>query len=256
MLILYHAWASTCSQKVRLCLAEKGIDYEGRLLNLRRFEQTSPEFLKLNPNGVVPVLIDGDFVMTESTAITDYLDERYPAPALKPSGARGRAEIGMWNRFIDEVPTIAVKLPSFQKNMRPALAQYSPAELEAAIARIPNPDTAARWRAAAAGGIPQPELDRAHADLRNMLDRMEAALAPRSAESPAARGGPWLLGAQFTLADINIAPFVDRIAGFDEYAGFAKWPSVGEWHARLRARPTFAVARFVEQKPTLDQARA
>jgi glutathione S-transferase len=249
MIVLYHAWASTCSQKVRLCLAEKGLEHESRILNLRRFEQLSPEFLKLNPEGMVPVLVHDGFLIRESTVINDYLDEEFPVPALRPADARGRAVLGMWNRFIDEVPTAAVKIPSFQKNIRPVLQSYPPRELEAALARMPNRDNAARWRAAAHRETAPAELDAAHADLRRMLDRMESALGP----APGGTGGPWLAGEQFTLADINIAPFVDRTASFDEYRGFIAWPRVAAWHERLRRRPAFAIARLVAQTATLDQ---
>lgn len=249
MLVLYHAWDSTCSQKVRLCLAEKGLEYEGRVLNLRRFEQVSPEFLKLNPDGFVPVLVHDGFVVRESTVINDYLDEVFPEPALRPTVACGRATVDMWNHFIDDVPTPAVKLPSFQKNLRPALQQLPAAELAQALARIPNRVTAARWHAAAHEGIPTSQLATAHADLRRMLDRMETALGP----VPAGMGGPWLVGANFTLADINAAPFVDRTASFDEYRGFAAWPRVAAWYQLLRARPAFARARIAAQSQTLDQ---
>jgi glutathione S-transferase len=249
MLILYHAWASPCSQKVRLCLAEKGLEYESRVINLRRFEQLSPEFLELNPEGMVPVLVHDGFIIRESTVINDYLEETFPTPSLRPALARRRAAVGMWNRFIDDVPTAAVKLPSFQKNIRPVLQAYSPPELEAALARIPNRDNAARWRAAARQGIAPAQLDGAHADLQRMLDRMETALGP----APGGTGGPWLVGNELTLADINIAPFVDRTASFDEYRGLTAWPRVSGWYERLRSRPAFASARLVAQTATMDQ---
>ena len=57
MLKLYHGLASTCSKKVRMCLYEKGLEFESHLLNLQKFEQHNPAYLKLNPNGVVPTLV-------------------------------------------------------------------------------------------------------------------------------------------------------------------------------------------------------
>lgn len=107
MLVLHHAWASTCSQKVRLCQAEKGIPYEGRVLNLRRFEQLSPEFLTLNPDGLVPVLLDGDRVLTEPTVISDYIEDRFPHPPRRPPDATGRARVALWNRLVDDVASHA-----------------------------------------------------------------------------------------------------------------------------------------------------
>lgn len=244
MLTLYHAWGSTCSQKVRLALAEKGVDYESRLLNLRRFEQFSPEFLAVNPDAVVPVLVHDGFKVRESTIINVYVDEAFPDVPLRPRDARGRARVAEWSRFVDDVPTLAVKMPSFQRNMRPFLMALSDAELDEALAKCPNPATAARWRNAARAGIPQAELDRAHADLRRTLDRMESALA----------SSEWLAGDMYTLADIDMVPFVHRISAFEEYEAFARWPRVAAWYARMKARPAFARAKLVEQKATRDQS--
>jgi glutathione S-transferase len=245
-LVLYHAWASTCSQKVRLALAEKRLAYESRVLNLRRFEHLAPEFLALNPDGVVPVLVHDGFVARESTAINEYLDDAFPDPRLRPRDAIGRARVGMWTRFIDEVPTQAVKLPSFQRNLGPAIRGYSDAELAAALARMPNRETAERWRSAAREGIPQESLADADRKLRLTLERMEGALEKSA----------WLAGADYTLADANMTPFVHRMASFPEYA-LARWPSVwprvADWYARVKARPSFAAAKLVEQARTLDQ---
>ncbi len=56
-LVLYHGMASTCSKKVRLALYEKNIAFESHLLDLQKFEQHTPDYLALNPNGVVPTLV-------------------------------------------------------------------------------------------------------------------------------------------------------------------------------------------------------
>jgi glutathione S-transferase len=243
MLRLYHAWASTCSQKVRLALAEKDLVYEGVVLNLRRFEQLAPDFLAINPDGVVPVLVHDGFVVRESTIINDYIEDAFPERPLRPADAKGRARVAAWNRFVDEVPTLAIKKPSFQRNMRPFLQSLPQAEIDAAVRRMPNPQTARRWRDAARNGIPAAELAAADADLRNMLARMQETLARET----------WLAGDAYSLADINIAPFVHRLASFPDYDLGRDWPAVAGWYARLRARPAFARANFAEQVATRDQ---
>jgi glutathione S-transferase len=245
MLTLYHAWSSTCSQKVRLCLAEKGLEYEGRLLNLRRFEQLSPAFLALNPDGMVPVLVEGDLVLTESTVINDYLEDRFPAPRLRPADPAGRARVALWNRLVDEVASPAIKAPSFALNMVPAMAGTDMAALEETLARMPDQAVAGRWRRAAQGGLTAEELAYAHGRLHRVLARMEAALARHA----------WLAGPEYTLADINMAPFVLRIASFPDYDLPRDWPRVAAWMAALMARPAFPAARFVEQPKTLETAR-
>ncbi|XP_042030461.1 glutathione S-transferase 2-like [Salvia splendens] len=81
---LYSYWRSSCSCRVRIALNLKGLDYEYIAVNLLKGEQKSPEFLKLNPLGLVPVLIDGDTVVSDSLAILLYLEEKYPQRPLLP----------------------------------------------------------------------------------------------------------------------------------------------------------------------------
>ena len=100
MLTLYHAHHSTCSQKVRIVLHEKGLDFDTVALNLATKDQLDPEHLKLNPNGVVPTLVDGDDIIIESSVICEYLDERYPEPSLSPEDLMERAHMRAWMHFI------------------------------------------------------------------------------------------------------------------------------------------------------------
>lgn len=236
-LILYHAWASTCSQKVRLAMAEKGLDYENRVVNLREFEHLQPEFLALNPEALVPVLIHGDFVVRESSVINDYLDEMFPSPALRPPDPEGRARVGMWSRFIDDVASPAIKKPSFVLNLRPYLTRHVGGDITELLRDMPSAAIRERWRQAAQEGFSQQELEHAHCDLRRTLDCMETALGAHA----------WLAGEGYSLADINMAPFVVRLETFEEYPLARNWPRVFDWLQRMRGRPAWAQARFVEQ---------
>ena len=83
-LFLYHAWVSSASRKVRLCLAEKGLDYEDRVLNLAGFEHHESWYKELNPSGVVPALLVDGRPLVESNFINEWLDESYPVPPLRP----------------------------------------------------------------------------------------------------------------------------------------------------------------------------
>ena len=95
MLELYHNDMSTCAQKVRLTLEEKGLTWESRHLDLRAGDQQKPDYLKLNPRGVVPTIVDNGKVVRESTVIMEYLDDEYPYPPLMPKDPylRGRGRI-------------------------------------------------------------------------------------------------------------------------------------------------------------------
>lgn len=95
MITLYDFPQSPYCQKVRLMLAEKDLSYEKTFVDLMKSEQRTAEFLRLNPYGKVPVLIDDDEVLYDSTVINEYLEDEYPHPPLMPnqSGERARARI-------------------------------------------------------------------------------------------------------------------------------------------------------------------
>ena len=99
---LYHNPISTCSQKVRLVLCEKGIEVEDALLDLQRGDQFDPAYLRLNPNGVVPTLEHAGGVITESTLINEYLDDAFPEPSLRPPEATGRHSMRLMTKRVDD----------------------------------------------------------------------------------------------------------------------------------------------------------
>ena len=107
---LYNAPQSTCSQRVRYVLNAKGIAFDEHQLDLFSGDQLKPEYLSLNPNGVVPTLIHDGKIIIDSAVITEYLDEvfSYPSP-LVPNDPAARATMRSMMRFIDEVPTPAIR---------------------------------------------------------------------------------------------------------------------------------------------------
>ncbi|MDC0677564.1 glutathione S-transferase family protein [Sorangium atrum] len=94
-----YEFAPTRSIRVRWALQELGVDFETVQVNLRAGENRRPEFLKLNPAGKLPVLVDGDLVLTESVAIVLYLAEKYPEKGLLPTDPRERAKVNQWLLF-------------------------------------------------------------------------------------------------------------------------------------------------------------
>lgn len=233
MIELYHSASSTCSQKVRIALAEKALPWTSRHLNLRRFEQIEPRFLALNPAAVVPVLVDGGRVIRESLVINEYLDDAYPEVPLRPADAAGRARMREWTFYIAQEPTWAIKVPSFEKNIRPALAgTLGDAQLDDIAARMPNKETAARWVKAVKEGFSREEIAASLARLERTLDRMQAAL----------EGTEWLACDAYCLADADMAPFVHRLEQLGETAMIEARPRVARWYSRTLARPGFRTA--------------
>ena len=241
MLELYHGLASTCSKKVRMCLAEKGVDWQSHLLNLQKFDQHDPEYLKLNPNGVVPTLVVDGRPITESSIIIAYIDDAFPDPPLSPASPFERAAMRHWLKWSDDVAYGAVFVATWNKLSRPVVSKLSDAELDAIVSRIPTRERAERWRHTAREGFSDDEFRAAEEKQDRTFARMADALA----------AAPWLTGAAFSLADIAIVPFVDRILDLrPEIVDGGRYAAVVDWYERMRARPSFTASFFFEGMDT------
>ena len=234
MLELHHFPFSTCSQKVRLVLAEKGLDFDSREVNLMAGEQHDPAYVALNPNHVVPTLVHDGHALIESTLINEYLDEAFPDPPLQPSDALGRHRARLWTKHLDEKVHSATAVVTFSVGPRNAILQQ-PAEVrEANLAAIVDPIERAARRSVIEHGVDAPEFAGALRRMIGLVDRMEAALARR----------PWLGGDSFGLADAAALPYVLRLdhLGMTPLVSGPARPGVADWTARVCARPAFAVA--------------
>jgi glutathione S-transferase len=229
---LYHSIHSTCSQKVRLCLAEKALAWEGVHLNLRQFDQVKPDFLAINPTGLVPVLEDRGTVIVESRIINEYLEDAYPDVSLLPPSASERARVRALTRHIDVVISEAIKLPSFAKNIQPTLQTQDRDSVLSQIERIPDRAIQARWRMAACGDINHAHCEDAYAILRHWLDELDVTLAQHA----------WLSGDRVGLADVDAIPFIQRIMRIDMAADVQARAHVLTWFTRYSQRPAFQAA--------------
>jgi glutathione S-transferase len=95
-----YEFGPTRSIRVRWALQELGVDFEPIRVNLLAGEHQRPEFLKINPAGKIPVLVDGDLVLTESVAIVLYLGEKYSDKGLLPTDLKQRAQVNRWLLFV------------------------------------------------------------------------------------------------------------------------------------------------------------
>ena len=227
-LTLYNWPTSTCSQKVRIVLAEKSLPFEDRRLDSGKNENLSDWYLKLNENGVVPTLAHGSKIIVDSSVIAEYLDEVFPAVALSPPDAYGRARMRAWRQFIDEVPTAAIRVPSYNRYIRHKYDMMAQEDFDAQVARR----TVRKhfYRAMGRSGS-SPEEERASIErLRETIMRMDRALA----------NGPWMIGEQFTLADIALVPTLVRMSDIGLADAWADKPRVADWLSRIQARPSFA----------------
>jgi glutathione S-transferase len=227
---LYNAPQSTCSQRVRFVLNAKGLAFDEVKLNLLEGDQLKPDYLKLNPNGVVPTLDHDGAIVADSTVITEYLDEVSPAGSFTPENPVQRAHMRALMHFIDEMPAAAVRVPTFNLAFLPRFAAMSEQEFTAFAES--KPLRKEFMLAMGRDGFPQKDMDAAMTRLRRTYERMDAEIA--------ASGGPWLLGGEISLADIAVMPAIVRMADLGQDKGWQDLPRVQRWYDAIRACPAFA----------------
>jgi glutathione S-transferase len=232
MLELYHDWDSFYSFKARFCLAEKGLEWRGHRIDLLAFHNLRRDYLKLNPNGVVPTLVHDGTPIFESSVINEYLDEVFPDPPLKPADAKARARMRALVKYQDDVAYWAQRPAAFQLLIKQKLGGFSKAEIDAMVKGHPDPVRAEHFLTWATGPVDPTVVADARQKLVAVFDRLDGALQ-----------GPWLVGAQFTLADAAYASFIDRLEWlrFDDL--WRDRPKLAGWVERLKSRPSFKKAQ-------------
>ena len=231
MLELLNNPISTCSQKVRLTLHEKGIAFTDRPVDFRTKEHLTPKYLAINPDGVVPSLLHDDRIILDSSVIMDYLDEGFPDVPLTPPDAYGRAKMRKWLRFIEEVPTVAIRIPSFNQVFLRHRKGLSDDELSA--------DTNARtlrrtfYREMGRDGFSEPRLQESYDRLRETVTRMDEALADRE----------WLCG-DLSLADFCVVPTIDRMRDLGLDVIWEEKPHMKRWWAAMQERPAYGATYY------------
>jgi glutathione S-transferase len=237
---LYHGMASTCSKKVRLCLYEKGLKFESRLLDLQKFEQHAPEYLAINPNGVVPSLVVNDKPVIESSVIIEFIDDSFPEPALRPNDAFDRAAMRLWTKYSDDTAYKAVYVPTWHHLRSRAAQGLAEESLQRTLSNIPDAERKARWEKMASGGFSEKELSEAYDRMSECLKKVNDGL----------HRGPWLAGQDYSLADIAMIPFVDRINNLrPDLLDRDRLPRLIDWYDRIRQRPAFDKAFTFRDDP-------
>lgn len=242
---LYTARNSICTQKVFLTLIEKGLQWDEVTIDLFRNEQFNPDYLKINPKGVVPSLVHEGTAIIESTLICEYLDEAFPEPRLTPRRASDRARMRLWSKFIDEGIFEATREISFSAMFREKMRAMSEEQREGRFRNVGNPEKRARFVSTYAQGVESPYVLYGIAHYEKMFAAMESDLAD---------GRDWLVG-DFSLGDLNLMPFVGRIEKLDLLDIWtAERPHVRRWWARAKARPSYLQA--IEARLTAEDNAA
>jgi glutathione S-transferase len=242
MLELFHHGSSACAAKVRFALEEKRLPWTGHVVDILRGEQFDPAFLALNAKGVVPVLVHDDFVLSESTVICEYLEDAFPEVSIYPVTAKERAQARLWTKAVDEELHPACSAITYIVSHRHTLLRNGIGSFEAFLAGAAPEGLQARklkWEWIQLG-IHAPGAREKIRLYDAWLHKMNAALA----------ASRWLVGDRFSMADIALTPYVNRIAALS-MAGMwegGRLPHVERWFREVRARSTFQAA-FVRWMP-------
>jgi glutathione S-transferase len=232
MLELYHNDMSTCAQKVRLALAEKQAEWKGHHLDLRARDQQKPDYIKLNPNAVVPTLDHDGAIVIESTVINEYIDDALEGPALRPASARGRARMRLWTKQLDEGLHADTGVLSTSIAFRYQKIGKGRDEVEALIENVPDPVKRERVRANVMEGVNSRYFKDAVLRFDRLLGRMEQTLST----------DPWLAGEAYSLADVAYTPYATRLDHLQLQALWDRRPHFAAWYDRVKQRISYQTA--------------
>jgi glutathione S-transferase len=193
---LYFNPLSPNVRRVRLAAAVLGIELEEKLLDFSKGEHKSPEYLALNPNGAVPTLVDGDFVLTESRSIMQYLASKKPESGLLPKDEAARADVTRWqfwdaSHFSPQLGTLA-----FEKMIKGMM------------------------------GLGEPDLAKVQ-DAMSNFRRFAAVLHKRL------EGRTYVVGNQLTIADLTLGSSLMYASQTE--VPLAEFANIQAWHARITA---------------------
>jgi glutathione S-transferase len=234
MIELYHFWSSVCSVRCRMALEEKGVKWTSLYIDLFKFDQLKPEYLAINPDGVVPTLVHDGAPIRESTIINEYIDAAFDGPTLVPAELVLQARMREFTRKCEDGFDAIVKLTMVKYILPKLKNRWGVEELTKQAARRPTKYYQDVRSRAVRGEITEGELTRSRHTIEDLIDHLEGVLDP----------GPWIVGSQFTLADIAIAPYMFRLSalGADQFWSHSRRPKVNDWYGQLSTRPAFRTA--------------
>jgi len=212
------------------------MEWDGVYIDILKGEQFEPEYMKLNPKAVVPTLKDGDKVITDSTVICEYLDQIAPETSLHPTDPMERAQVRYWTKAVDEDLHPACGAMTFLCSHRhTVLKNLGPEGAEKFLASTPEFSVTSDWKsfkdAIVRHGFEAPGALEKVKLYDSYLHKMEQAL----------EGQDWLVGNKFSIADVALTPYVNRLAMMSMRGMWegGRLPNVEAWFNRVEALPNF-----------------
>ncbi|MFM8332515.1 MAG: glutathione S-transferase family protein [Candidatus Methylumidiphilus sp.] len=197
---LYYHPASPFARKALIAASLLGIELETQVVNLFAGEGQSPEFLRLNPQGKVPTLVDGEFALWESNAIVQYLAALAPNPQLAPTDAKSQADILRWQFWETSSFSPACMVYVYENVLKPILGR---------------------------GAADVEELGKGAEKFHRFAKVLDEHLAAH----------PWLVGDGLTLADVCVATSL-MYAEAGQYP-LEDYPHITAWFAKIRQLPAW-----------------
>lgn len=229
---LYHFDRSSAARKVRIALAEKGLEWQSQLLDtaVTRREHLEADYLRLNPRGVVPTLLHAGKAVRESQVILEYLEDVFPEPSLRPADPYLRAQMRLWTKLPDEGMHAQSRTLAICVYVRQLYAAAGAEAVEAYYAAMPEAERRRNDRINIEHGLDSPLLVEAVAYFKKIFHEIDAALA----------NNPWLAGETYSLADISMGVYVTRLIGLGMAPLWGDLGQLNDWHERFKARPSYA----------------
>ncbi len=231
MLTLYDFGNSVCCQKVRITMRAKSLEWQSFKVDLFKAEQFDTAYLKLNPKGIVPTLVHDGKPVIELTLICEYLDDAFPEPRLIPTDPWLRTRMRLWSKMVDEGLFEGVTELSFSAMFRERMRNMPEETRQRRFRNVGDPRRRDRFMSTYELGVRSPYVVHAIAAYERAFKLLEETLA---------ESGPWILGGNVSLADINLMPFAARL----DYLGLLDlWieerPRVKAWWVMASAWPNF-----------------
>jgi len=240
-----HTWeVNSNSGKPLIFLKEKGAEFKFHYVDVLKFEQHQPEYLKLNPDGTVPTVIHDGKVMTESTQALQYLDAALPGPSFTPDDPAERYRMRWWATH-GAAWAASLSVLGWHAFMGPMVRKMGDEKLEELLARIPNKQRRIAWSTAAKSTFTEEQLQNARDGVSAGVQMMEKRLNVST----------YFAGETYSIADMVIfanayaLPLMHNYAASDDVA-----PRFMEWIRRIYNRPAIAKAFKLGRGPLRERA--
>ena len=232
---LYHHGLSQCSQRVRICLEEKGLPWQSHVLDVMNGEHLTEYYRGINPNNLVPTLIHDGQVIIESTDIIEYIDQHFPGASFTPTDPHEREAMDMWLQTSNSTKA-AIKILSHEFLFK-AKAKKSPKQIAQMRASIHNQELINfSEEFSSKQGIAKEKIVQSIKEFETAFFKMNQYLAKHT----------WLAGEHFSLADISWMGDTHRLMLMN--FPLKQYPHLQQWIKKVKARASFQKA-LVDYEP-------